>query len=402
MRKLAFLFWTFGSLFTGVTAADLTADLTADRLAVSFVDDDRISAMIADGSVSGSDCSVEVGRSNGRSCLAVHTDHEFSDVELDLLKLGFGETDFRRARFLTLEVEVPEGSWVSAIKLNFRDAKGNFGGIPEVSNAMVFHPGAWIRTTIDLQKLMPDFQVWHGSASPLSAVTRLCLNPYNADQSSPQRWNLRRVILTPDRQALRSELARASPPVQKVDALVSKPSMSRDTSLSMTFDDDRQLRRWTAWRAFEATNQAFRSGVAGNPSRAIRVRGLDHYRHIVFLPMVERMTGHTMDLHSINEIRFRMYRVPDKDDFDGIGLFIADRDWQNLLYVDRVVEQVAEGDWITVSIPVQDLQPKRVKGDAADKSDEQIWSDVSELRFDVRHDGQHKDIELWIDDFTLR
>ena len=366
-----------------MAAASITAGADVPEFVIDLSDDSV--------PIEASDCRSVTANIAGRDCRRVATDREFSDLLIDVASVTGGPVDFRDARYLTLELYVPSDSWISAIKLNFRDAAGNFGGVPEVANGFVDHPDRWVRTTVDLQTVLPKFQRWHGDASPLPAVTHLSLNPYNADQSSPQPWYVRSVRLSP---------IPPEPTDDDIEPIVAPEPVVDNARFTMTFDDDHALRRWTSVRAFEATHQAFRRGVAGNATRAIRVSGLDRNKHIVFLPMFDRLTGRPVDLTASTRITFRYHRVPGGDDFDGVGLFVADRDWQNLLYADDFLDRMTPGGWHDVAVDLRDLDLRRVHGDANAKSDDAILRQAHEIRLDLRHDGDHKAIEVWIDDFA--
>lgn len=96
--------------------------------------DDAGKGWVRDHQIYGSDCEVAVRRIGGKDALEISTSTEFCDAFLDCQKLFGRSLDLTQARYLSMRVYRPSGSWICALKLNFRDADRNFGGVPEFVN----------------------------------------------------------------------------------------------------------------------------------------------------------------------------------------------------------------------------------------------------------------------------
>ena len=355
------------------------------ELAVRF--DGRTAEWIESGVLDGQACELAAAEVDGRPALRLRTSSEFCDGLVDLRAVAGGPVDFRDARWLRLVTRVPADSRVAALKLNFRDADGNFGGVSEVVNTFAVRPGEWVETVVDLRTVLPSFAVWHGEGDPLPAVTHLSLNPYCADQSRPSDLYVAELELTAGRPTRSFEPAFCEP-----------PGFARTLPLRLDFDDEQTLRRMTAVRSFEASGQALRSGVAGNATTAVRLTGLEKNRYIAFLPMFDRLCGGPLDLTNATHIRFRYHLRPGGDPVDGFRLFIVTEGWQTVAVAEDAVSDLKSGGWHEASITLADL---KFSGDAA-----AVLPAVAEMRLDLKHRGgkgsmDGKDVTLWLDDFVV-
>ena len=353
------------------------------EFAVRF--DDRAAAWIESGVLEGRGCTLAADRVGGEAALRLTTRSEFCDGLIDLRAVAGGVADFREARWLRVRCRVPAESRVAALKLNFRDAEGNFGGVPEVVNAFAVRPGEWVEAVVDLRTLLRRFEVWHGEASPLPAVTHLSLNPYCADQSRPSSLWVSEIELTVEK------------PAGDFDAAVCERPGLTGLPLRLDFDDAETLRRMTAWRAFEASGQALRSGVAGNETMAVRLTGLEKNRYIAFLPMLDRLTGRTHDLSGPRRVRFRYYLEPGGDPVDGVRLFVAGEGWESVAVAEDFLTELQPGGWRAVDV---DLSALTFTGELS------ALSEAAEVRLDVKHRGakgamEGKRVTVWVDDFEI-
>ena len=160
------------------------------------------------------------------------------------------------------------------------------------------------------------------------------------------------------------------------------------------FDDARQLRRWTAFRAFESSFQSLQKGIAGNETMAIRLKGSDKNRFIAFLPMFDKMTGKPLDFTKLKRFRFRYYLKEGGDKFPSMSIFVAGKHWQNLLYDKNVYSDFKAGGWRSAGFEIADLKLQRVKGE------EPVLPNVYEIRLAIEYLPGKKNIEMWIDDFS--
>ena len=320
--------------------------------------------------------------------MKVTTDQEFSDLLIDVERLTGHPLDVTQGGYLTLRMMVPTGSQIRAMKLNFKDAAGNFGGIGEVANNFPGHYDEWQTYVINLGNLLPEFRLWHGDTSPLPAVTHLSLNPYNADQAGDQAYYLNYVSLTPTRPDLPSD-----------DRLLQPPAIDND-SYTFTFDHDDQgedLNAMLAYRVFEASNQAFASNIGGNPTTAIRMRGQDHLNNIAFLPILSAMNGgRPVDFTRVRELFFDYYLEPGGDEFDGATLYITSDGWTNMLADTAAYTDFEAGEWNTVTLPLKDLNLEHIKGNP------NLLSAVDEWRLNLNFREGRKNITMWLDNVGWR
>ena len=138
--------------------------------------------------------------------------------------------------------------------------------------------------------------------------------------------------------------------------------------------------------------------MAGNPTRAIRLKGKTSNRYIAFLPEVEEMTGRPLDLTRAERIRFRYYLVPGGDPVDGATLHIVTEGWADQLIDTLAVERFEPGAWRETVIELEDLDLEHVRGELAP---EEILRRVHSLRLDLNYREGRKDVELWLDDFAV-
>lgn len=349
---------------------------------LNFQDEAAAQQLLADSLIYGSGCGVSFREVDGYPALAITTNREFSDAFVDLRQLFGHSFDFAQPQYLSMKLWVPHNSWISAMKLNFRDSLGNFGGCAEVFNNFYGHYDRWIDLVVYLPDITPDFQHWVGGQSPLPRVTQLALNPYNAHQADSS------VIYVRDIQ-----LSNKKPDRHYTAALAPLPAHLPNVPYEIDFDDEALLRQLTAYRAFESSYQALARGVKGNETMAIRLKGSDENQHIAFLPMLDKITGQPVDFTQVKRLYFSYYLTEDSDDFDGLWLYLADQHWNNLLIDKSFYRNLQRGSWHQVSIATKDLQTERARGEGP------VLPHVYELRLGVNYRPGKKNIELWIDDF---
>ena len=338
--------------------------------------------LIDDGTLSCSACSLRPAEVDGRAAVEVRTAAEFSDAFLDLAALTGGPVDFTAHDYLHFELLVPDSSWVSAVKFNFRDAEGNLGGVPEAANGFYGSGEAWVRGVADLRRLRRRYQTWRGDGSALADAIAISFNPYTAHQADSSSYFIRGL-------ALGDEVL----PGYR-EPLVPRPASVANDRYTITFDDRAWLARQGAYRTFESSYQAFAEGVAGNPTRAIRLKGKTDNRYIAFLPEVEPITGHPVDLSAAERIRLRYYLVPGGDPVDGATLHIVTEGWRNQVIDTLAIEAFEAGSWREATIELDDLDLFVANGDL---SPEEILRGVHSVRLDLNYRG--KDVEMWVDDF---
>ena len=321
----------------------------------------------------------------GRNALKVETASEFSDLLLDLEATYGHAYDFTNGGYLILSLLVPAGSGIRAMKLNFKDADGNFGGVGEVANNFPAYYGKWQTYAIDLGKALESFRLWDGDATPLNAVTHLSLNPYNARQDSGQTYYLNALELSPK-----------SPTGLYNRALMDRPAIANQAH-TFTFDDPAELNPLMAYRVFEASNQTLEKGVGGNPTNAIRMRGRDDLDNIAFLPILSAMNGgRPVDFTNVSELFFDYYLEPGGDDFDGATLYLTSDGWANMLMDDRAYENFLPGTWQTARLPLDSLNLRYVKGDST------LLRAVDEWRLNLNYREGRKNITMWLDNVGWR
>ena len=389
-----------GCLLAAIVSGLPIGSLAAAEFAIEFSDADQTRRLIEGATITPSGCTVDVASVAGRSALQIKTRQEFCDVFIAVEELGGDALDLRVGGWLTMDLYMPGDSWTSAIKLNVRDADGNLGGIPEVANNFVDHTDRWITIVTDLRPLIGRYETWHGDGNVLQSVSHLSINPFTADQADDSSFYIGSIALTssrPDR-----------PVGDSIEGTI-PPEQTFDRNLSvLDFDDRTTLRRQLAYRSFESSFQSLRGGVAGNPTRAIRVQGQPDLNNIALLPMLDRLTGGPVDFREVDSIRFRYHLVPGGDDFDGCSLTLASQHWQSILIAkDAGIELIPgnvtsenvtsengpDGQWRTATIKLDELEFDRVRGE------QDVLAAVHELRLNLNYRGEQKNIECWFDDF---
>ena len=321
---------------------------------------------------------------NGRKALKISTESEFSDFFIDLENTFGYPIDFTKAKYLTLRIMVPEGSYIKAMKLNFKDAAGNFGGVGEVANNFPGNYGEWQTVLIDLEEALQDFRLWHGDNSPLPAVTQLSLNPYNANHEGDQSYYVNLI-----------QVSNEKPAYDFDEPLLPHPNIPNQT-YTFTFDDQENMDALMAYRVFEASNQAFATGIGGNETNAIRLRGRDFLNNIAFLPILKDMNGQSVDFTRLEEIFFDYYLEPGGDEFDGATVWITSDGWNNILMDGSAYNGFEAGKWETVTLPLADLKLESVKGEA------DFLTAVDEWRLNLNFREGKKDITMWLDNVGWR
>lgn len=340
---------------------------------------------IAPSAIEGRDASLTITEHAGKNALELKTNAEFSDGLLDCQQLFGHSLNLRKARYLSLRLYVPQDSWIAALKINVGDDHDNFGGIPEVANNFPGNYDRWMDVMVDLQDYTNKFKLWNGNADYdlLAAVTKLSLNPYCAHQEAASSIYLNRIALSNER-----------PGGNFTDALMPMPPTVDNVPYKFTFDDEAELRRQIAYRTFEASNQAFATGIGGNNSRAIRLRGRDHLKYIAWLPIISHVTGHPADFTKVERIYFDYYLEPGSDAFDGATLFLTSEHWDDILIDTAAYQNFIPGSWQTVSLPMADLNLSAARGDGS-----VVLPAVHELRLDLNYQPGKKNITMWIDNF---
>lgn len=359
------------------------AAAAADPIFVLDFSADR--SWMADSLAYGSDCAVEIAEAEGERALKITTEAEFSDAFLDLEALTGGPVDFTGGKYLVVRVLVPEESWVAALKLNFGDAQGNLGGIPEIANNFRERRGVWQTVLVDLGERNAEFQNWAGDESPLPRATRLSLNPFNANQAEPSSFYVSRLALYD-----------AKPSGAFDDALVPHPTVATNNPFEVTFDDESYLWQNLAYRTFEGSFQTFREGVAGNATRAIRIKGSPPNEYIALLFELDQMTGAAVDFTAVRELYFDYYLVPGGDPIDGAKLFVTNDGWANILLDERAVETFEAGRWQQMVLRIEELDLELARGE------EGVLPRVEQIRLDLNYRPGRKDVEMWIDNVGWR
>jgi hypothetical protein len=235
---------------------------------------------------------------------------------------------------------------------------------------------------VDLQDIIPVFKNWQGDQSPLPRTAYLTFNPYNAHQADSSSIYIQKLTLSNDKPT-GDMLPRLAKPI-KVD---------QNIPYEINFDDDATLRRHTAFRSYESSFQAIANHVAGNETRAIRLKGSDQNKYIAFLPILDKVTGKPVDFTKVKRIYFSYYLTPESDDFDGNWLYLTSMHWDDMLLDKEFYRDYKKGSWQKVSIDMAELNLARVKGENP------VLPAVYELRLDINYFPGRKNIEMWIDDF---
>lgn len=343
---------------------------------------DHARRLIEGGVITCSACSLRPTMAAGKPAVEVRTAAEFSDAFVDLVALTGGPVDFTAHDHLHFEILVPDSSWVSAMKFNFRDAAGNLGGVPEVANGFYGSGETWVRGVADLGVLRERYQTWRGDDGALDDATAISLNPYTAHQGDSSSFFVHALSL-------------ASEPLPGyTPQLTARPDSVANDRYTITFDDREWLARQGAYRTFESSYQAYAENVAGNPTRAIRLKGKAENEYIAFLPEIEPITGHPVDLSRAERIRFRYYLAPGGDPIDGATLHVVTEGWGNQAIDTLAVETFEPGAWREATIDIDELDLVVANGDL---TAEEILAGVHSLRLDLNYRG--KDVEMWVDDF---
>lgn len=330
-------------------------------------------------------CSLRPAEVAGRAALEVRTAAEFSDALVNVARLTGGPADLTAHDYLHFELLVPDSSWISALKVNVRDSAGTFGGIPEVANGFYGRGDEWIRGVVDLRTVRDRYATWAGEGSALGAAAQVSFNPYNAHQGDSSSYFVRGLVL--------DDVVREGYAPQ----LLPRPDSVANDRYVIDFDDRGWLARQGAYRTFEAGYQAFAEGVAGNPTRAIRLKGKTSNRYIAFLPEVEPITGHPVDLTRAERIRFRYYLVPGGDPVDGAMLHIVTEGWANQVIDTLAVERFEPGAWREAVIELDELDLVVANGEL---TADEVLANVHSLRLDLNYRQGRKHVEMWIDDFS--
>ena len=355
---------------------------TPTQFNIQFGNDVTSQRLIADSLIYGSGCSVNLKTIGGKSALAIKTSNEFSDAFLNLERLLEHPIDFSKARYVSMKLFVPEASWISALKFNFKDADGNFGGCNEIVNNFYTNYDQWFDVVVDMQNHIPNFKNWHGDESPLPQTKFLSLNPYNAHQADSSVIYIHSITLTD-----------AKPTGNFTKALAEKPKITPNRPHTITFNDENLLRKQMAIRAFESTYQAMSINIAGNETMAIRLKGKEGNKHLAFLPILDKMTGDPVDFTEVERIRFSYYLTEDSADFDGACLYLANEHWQSVLYDKTVFTNFKKGVWTDAVINLADINLELVRGEGP------VMPNVYEIRLGLNYRPEDIEIEMWLDNF---
>lgn len=384
-----------GTLFVSCRAPTTTAPAVTDAQATLVLDLPALYAQQPEALRCGA-CSFRRVELADGPAIAVTTADEFSDLFVDLAAATGGERDLTQVASIAFDLLVPPGSAIAAMKFNARDTRGNFGGVPEAANGFwrpslsgetpeAAHSASdWQTIRAPFDSLRAHFENWEGSDTPLPRARELSFNPYNVNQRDSSTYYVRRLWLGDD------------VPAHSRRALVPRPPRVANVPYLITFDDEAWLRQQTAYRTFEGSNQVMARGVAGNPTRSIRLKGKTANRHIAFLPQIDKMTGAPADFSEVTAITFRYYLVPGGDPVDGASLFVVSEAWGDVLLDTLAVPAFEAGAWREHRIDLDALALRLVRGEAAPAD---VLAAVHELRLDLNYREGRKDVELWIDDF---
>lgn len=349
---------------------------------IQFGQDSKTESFLQDSAIVGSGAKVSLARVDNQSALEVKTAQEFSDAFLDLEKLLGREIDFSKARYLKLKLLVPKASWITALKFNFKDARGNFGGCDEIVNNFYGNYDQWVTYVVDLQHHIPLFKNWHGEDNPLPQTKYLSLNPYNAHQADSSSIYIHSL-----------ELSQEYPSGEFEVPLTQRPEISPNLPYTITFDEEVLLRKQMAIRAFESTYQAMAKNVGGNKTMAIRLKGKDSNKHLAFLPILDKLTGDPVDFTKVKTLKFSYYLTEDSADFDGSILYLANEHWKDVLVHKNIYDDFKKGVWQEVRIDLSSLNLDTMEGS------EEVLPNVYEIRFGLNYRPNQKNIEMWLDNF---
>ncbi|NHF61164.1 hypothetical protein FK220_017560 [Flavobacteriaceae bacterium TP-CH-4] len=339
--------------------------------------------LIRDSIVYCSGCSMALSRVDGKAALEIRTDQEFSDGFIDLDKLFDHSIDFRQANYAELEIYVPKESWITALKFNYKDDAGNFGGCHEITNNFYGHYDAWITVRVDLKKALVDCKNWVGEESPIPNTSVLSLNPYNAHQADSSTIYVHAI-----------KVGREFSPESYIKALAAKPDTISNPFV-MDFEDGPYFQKVLAYRGFESSGQALAKGKFGNGSMAVRIKNSNDVRRkfTCFLPMFEKITGSPVDFTSVKKIYFDYYLTEESDDFDDATLFLTGKHWNRILKDASALKDFKKGSWEKATIYIDSLDLQLVKGSI------DPLNEIYELRLDLNYLPGKKNIEMWIDNF---
>jgi len=350
--------------------------------AIRFAADETTNAFLIDSTLYGIGNSISIVEKNGLTALQIETDKEFSDAYIDLVKLFGHPIDFSKGRYLSMKLLVPEGSWINAMKLNFKDSHNNFGGVGEFSNNFYGNYGKWMDVVVDLQELIPNYKSWQGEGNPLSKTSLLSLNPYNAHQADSSVIYVHSIRLSDTKLDL-----------DYTPALAARVAPKANIPFAIDFDNDEKLRQYMAYRSFESSYQAMQKNVAGNTSMAIRLKGKEENKYIAFLPKLNEMTGKPVDFTKVSRIKFSYYLTEESEAFKGCSLYLVTENWNDILYDENVFSDFKKGEWTDITIEMKGLNLKLINGELP------VLPSINELRFALEYFPGKKNIEMWIDNF---
>lgn len=338
---------------------------------------------ISEGILEASDCEVAIETIAGKKAIKVTTTAEFSDALINLEKLFEHSIDFYGANYATLEVFLPEDSYISALKFNYADAKGNFGGCQEMVNNFENAKGTWRTYKIDLKKALKECSVWSGDEDPIGNAIKLSLNPYNPHQASPSSIYVHAI-----------KISKVEPEGEYVEPLLPRPDTTA-TPFLLDFNDTPYFRKVLAYRGFETSYQALGTGIGGNETQAVRIKNENgsSRKFTCFLPEFLKLTGYPVDFTQVKKFYFSYYVTPESDDFDGANLFLTSHKWKEVLLDDHFYDDFKKGEWHKVEIFIDDLDLIQVQGE------ESPLAEITDLRIDLNYRPDAKNIEMWIDDF---
>lgn len=349
---------------------------------ITFTNDEVYQKFLEDSVIFGNSASVALTHIKGKDALEVRTIDEFSDAFINLERLFGYPIDFSKSHFVSMRILVPKKSWITALKFNFKDAQGNFGGCNEIANNFYGNYERWMDVVIDMRDVLPDFKNWHGEESPLPRTRFLSLNPYNAHQADSSGIYVHSIKLTAEK-----------PKGNFTEALAPKPVMDFNNPHTITFDDKELTRKQMAIRAFESTYQAMADNIAGNKTMAIRLKGKESDKHLAFLPILDKLTGKPVDFTKVKCLKFSYYLTEGSADFDGAGLYLADEHWSSVLYGQTVFTDFKKGEWANAVIEMGNLDLELVRGEGP------VLPNVFEIRLALNYRPNQKNIEMWLDDF---
>lgn len=391
MRWTFYIFFFFVLIFvscgiekkTDNGSTSLFVSKNATDFDIRFAKDTLMENLLRDSVIFGSGASVSIEQIGGLDALEIKTDQEFSDAFLNLEQLFNHTIDFNKSRYISMKLWVPKESWITALKFNIKDAKGNFGGFNEITNNFHQNHDKWMNVIVDMQEIIPVFKNWVGEGNPLSTAKFLSFNPYNAHQADSSSIYVHSIKLT---EQFPKDIV-----FQKT--LAPRPKVEQNVPHTITFDKEDLFREQIAIRAFESTYQALEKNVAGNETRAIRMKGKENNKHLAFLPILDKLTGTPVDFTKVKHLKFSYYLTEDSPDFDGAILYLADENWNNVLINEKVYSDFKKGSWQDVTIDFASLNFDQME------NHDEVLSNVHEIRFGLNYRPGQKDVEIWLDNF---